>query len=93
MSGSGAGDGMAENEKNRAISVDAPVFVPLHMKGADEIAQVFGVSRETVVHWSKDGAPVHLVGKKYQASYAELWDWIKKKAESEKTCQVPTDYG
>lgn len=83
---------MAENEKNTEITIDAPVFVPLHMKGADEITQVFGVSRETVVQWAREGAPIHLVGKKYQASYAELWDWIKKKAEIGKTCQVPTDY-
>lgn len=83
---------MAENEKSTGITIDAPVFVPLHMKGADEIAQVFGVSRDTVVQWVKDGAPIPLVGKKYQANYAELWDWIKKKAEIEKTCQVPTTY-
>ena len=53
------------------------VYVPIHMKGADEIALVFGVSRETVVEWVKKGAPIALVGKKYQANYGELWAWMK----------------
>lgn len=73
---------MTDNEKNTETTIDAPVFVPLHMKGADEIAQVFGVSRETVVQWAKDGAPIRKVGKKYQAQYGQLWDWILENVDS-----------
>jgi excisionase family DNA binding protein len=62
---------MAENES---------IFAPVHMRGAEEIAEVFGVKRDTVVEWYRNGAPIHMIGKKYQANYAELWDWLKKNA-------------
>lgn len=83
---------MTEDRKNRVITIEAPAFAPVHMKGADEIAAVFGVARETVVQWSRKGAPVYLVGKKYQANYAEMWDWIKQKGKLAKGRQAPTSY-
>lgn len=48
-----------------------------HLCGAREIAAIFGVSRKTVAVWQKRGAPILYVGKKYQASYPELWNWLK----------------
>jgi hypothetical protein len=32
------------------------------------------------MEWAAKGAPIALVGKKYQANYAELWEWIKNNA-------------
>ena len=61
------------------ITIDAPIFAPIHMTGANEIADVFQVSRRAVVRWAREGAPIYLVGKKYQANYNELWEWLKKK--------------
>ena len=46
--------------------------------GAEAIARIFGVDRKTVLGWKKSGAPIFLVGNKYQANYRELWDWIKQ---------------
>jgi len=51
-----------------------------HMSGTSAIAEIFGVNRKTVIQWIKDGAPIHLVGKKNQANYSELWDWLKNQA-------------
>lgn len=51
----------------------------MHLKGADKIAKIFGVSRVTVVKWYKCGAPILIVGKKYQTNYYDLWNWIKDK--------------
>ena len=73
---------MDSTEKNNAKTLEAPVYVPVHMKGAGEIASVFGVKRETVVQWHKDGAPIRKIGKKYQAQYGQLWDWILENVES-----------
>ena len=61
-----------------------PVYVQLHMRGANEIAEVFGVSRDTVIKWAKAGAPIRVVGKKYQAQYGQLWDWILENTEEER---------
>lgn len=49
-----------------------------HLRGIEEIANIFGVSRATVRLWHKKGAPVLIVGKKYQTNYNDLWTWIKK---------------
>lgn len=56
----------------------------MHIKGADNIATIFGVSRATVVKWHKYGAPILIVGKKYQTNYYELWNWIKDKRPEHK---------
>lgn len=58
-------------------NVKSPVFVGLHMKGAEEIAEVFGVKVDTVRKWQRDGAPIIRIGKKFQASYFDLWMWLK----------------
>lgn len=52
-----------------------------HLQNAETIAEVFGVSRRTVVQWIADGAPIVMVGKKNQANYRELWEWIKEQGE------------
>ncbi len=52
-------------------------FASPHLRGAERIAAVFGVSRETVVNWAVRGAPVLLIGRTYQACYADLWEWLK----------------
>ena len=48
-----------------------------HLCGARTIARIFGVSRSTVAGWKEAGAPISQVGKSYQASYSELWNWLK----------------
>ena len=55
-----------------------PGYAQQHIKGADEIAKLFGVSRGTVIKWVKNGAPIRIIGKKYQANYGELWQWLKR---------------
>lgn len=47
-----------------------------HLKGKNSIATRFGVSSRTVLLWIKDGAPIAFVGKKYQANYEVLMDWL-----------------
>lgn len=54
-------------------------FINVHLLGADNIAKIFGVSRVTVVKWYKCGAPILILGKKYQTNYHDLWNWIKDK--------------
>ena len=67
------------------------IVLPIHLghspdkneyQGAEAIAKAIGVSRRTVLRWKLAGAPIYLVGKKYQCRYDELWDWMK---ENEKT--------
>lgn len=59
-----------------------PGIVPVHMRGADEIAAVFGVKREAIIRWYKAGAPIRIVGRAYQAQYGQLWDWILENTET-----------
>jgi len=66
-------------------------FIPFHLKGADEIAGTFGVSRGTVIGWVKEGAPIYLIGKRYQANYNELWEWIKGKDALPSAMSRPLD--
>lgn len=47
-----------------------------HLKGIQAIGELFGVSRRTVRDWTRRGAPIRLVGRKYQASYHDLWAWV-----------------
>jgi len=49
-----------------------------HLASCQKIATTFGVSRSTVVTWFKTGAPIVLIGARYQANYNELWTWLKK---------------
>lgn len=57
-----------------------PIFAPVHMRGAEEIANVFRVKVDTVRKWKTDGAPIAIIGKCYQASYYDLWEWLKRRA-------------
>ena len=57
-----------------------PIFAPVHMRGKEEIASVFGVHVKTVREWKDAGAPIALIGKRYQASYYDLWEWLKRRA-------------
>lgn len=52
---------------------------PAHLKGAKEIARVFGVTCKTVARWTREGAPILQIGRKYQASYDDLWKWLKRR--------------
>ncbi len=45
-------------------------------QGAEAIAKAFGVSRRTIIRWKRVGAPIYLVGGKYQCRYDDLWAWI-----------------
>lgn len=59
------------------IDNNQPIFAPVHLRGAEEIAQVFGVHIRTVREWKDAGAPIIVLGKKYQANYFDLWEWLK----------------
>ena len=61
------------------------IVLPIHLghspdkneyQGAEAIAKAIGVSRRTVLRWKRAGAPIYLVGGKYQCRYDKLWDWI-----------------
>ena len=65
--------------KDCAAPESQPIFAPVHMRGAEEIAAVFGVHVKTVREWKADGAPILMLGKKYQANYYDLWEWLKGK--------------
>ena len=45
-------------------------------QGAEAIAGQFGVSRKTVMAWRRAGAPIYLIGRKYQCRGEELWGWL-----------------
>jgi predicted site-specific integrase-resolvase len=45
-------------------------------QGAQAIARAIGVSRMTILRWKRAGAPIYLVGRKYQCRYDDLWQWI-----------------
>ena len=49
----------------------------IHLCGKKIIARTFGVSRSTIAKWRKLGAPIFVVGKKFQANYSNLWSWIE----------------
>lgn len=70
-----AGSPVAKDRSN-AGRVEAAVF---HLCGQDAIARTFGVSRNTVAIWKSMGAPIAIVGRKYQAMYLEL-GWLKANA-------------
>ena len=46
---------------------------PVHLKTAETISKAFGVKREVVAEWARNGAPIALIGGKYQADYHCLW--------------------
>lgn len=48
-----------------------------HFRGLNEVADFFKVSTDTVREWRKAGAPFILIGKKWQASYDDIWEWLK----------------
>ena len=61
------------------------IVLPVHLghsedevdeQGAMAIARAIGVSRRTILRWKNAGAPIYLVGKKYQCRYDDLWKWI-----------------
>lgn len=66
--------------KDCAAPESQPIFAPVHMCGAEEIAAVFGVKIKTVREWKSDGASIALIGKRYQASYYDLWEWLKRRS-------------
>ena len=55
------------------------LVAPVHLKGAQAIADCFWVSTDTVAVWAKKGAPFVLVGKKYQGEYNSIMTWLLAK--------------
>lgn len=51
---------------------------PFLMQGKKRIAEVFKVKPETVTEWVRDGAPIFLVGKMWQAEYSNLVRWLEE---------------
>jgi transposase len=65
----------------------ADIVLPIHLghspdkgeyQGAEAIAKAFGVSRRTIMRWKKAGAPIYLIGRKYQGRYDKIMAWIEK---------------
>ena len=50
----------------------------LHLQSMEVIAQTFGVKTGTVKGWRDKGAPILRIGKRFQASYFDLWEWLKR---------------
>ena len=71
---------MMMETKDYAAQESQPIFAPVHMRGAEEIASVFRVNADTVREWKAAGAPIVLIGRRYQASYYDLWEWLKRRA-------------
>lgn len=65
-------------KKSSNFVAGTPDYSSLHLCGTRSIARTFGVGRSTVTAWKEAGAPILQVGKSYQASYAELWNWLKE---------------
>lgn len=55
-----------------------------HLKGIQAFVSIFGVSRETVRQWARDGAPIFLVGRRYQACYSRLCLWLEQRHQARK---------
>jgi hypothetical protein len=62
------------------------IVLPVHLghseekgvaQGAEAIARTLGVHRQTILRWKRKGAPIFLVGRKYQCRYDDLWEWVK----------------
>lgn len=64
--------------KDCAAPESQPIFAPVHICGAEEIAAVFMVKVDAVREWQRNGAPIVRIGKRYQANYHDLWEWLKK---------------
>ncbi len=52
--------------------------IEYHLRGCQQIADAFGVSRRTVIGWIDEGAPIFCAGRQYQASYFSLVKWLEK---------------
>lgn len=65
------------------------LLAPLHIKTKKDIAGIFGVSEATVAAWAKEGAPIFLLGNKYQADYHSLVNWFSKNKPACKTLSTP----
>lgn len=68
---------------DRTVVFEMPVHLGVPSEGddcagAEAIARSFGVKRDTVMKWKGEGAPIYLIGNKYQANYRELWEWLKE---------------
>ena len=76
-----SGCGMGNRSDTDSIPMLAPVHLGVARKegeltGAEAIASVFGVNRKTVIRWHRMGAPIKVLGNKYQSEYYMLWAWI-----------------
>ena len=72
-----------------ADSENVFLIAPLHIKRKEDIAEVFSVSPETVSGWAKEGAPIFLVGNKYQVDYHSLVNWLTKNKSVSKRFKTP----
>lgn len=51
--------------------------------GADAIAKFFRVSREVVLEWAEDGAPIVRSGKRYDADSKSVQHWRELTLDAE----------
>ena len=47
------------------------------LRSLDEISDKFGVGKNTIRKWIKQGAPIYKAGRGYKALFTELFEWIK----------------
>lgn len=51
-------------------------LAPVHIKGLDNIAKLFGRSRGTLRIWTQEGAPIIYDGVSYYSEYNTLFAWL-----------------
>lgn len=78
---------MSENKQNMNEKIF--MLAPLHLKRKEDIAALFEVAPETITTWAKEGAPIFLVGNKYQADYYALVTWLSKNKPVFKSLSTP----
>lgn len=52
---------------------------PMHLGNTRQICEAFGVGRETVRMWVKEGAPIYKEGKRLVTEYNRLFEWRLKR--------------
>lgn len=55
-----------------------------HLPTAKEIAKTFGVGLRTVREWRENGAPIVFIGKRLQANYYQLFEWLRMNQQKPK---------
>lgn len=82
---SGSGDMQnGQHATRQAPKIGMSLVAPVHLRGADAIAETFTVHRNTVKEWWLAGAPIAVVGGAYCTEYNALMAWLCEKTAKTK---------